>query len=174
MHPTPLLPAASLLAAFAALAEAGPQTPARKFDQIQIAPFEIAEGVEVPADYVSRLSTELVAELTKTKRFKRVLQQDEATEAGVTVARLTGTITEFKKGNRAARYFVGLGAGRTVIRANVRFTDVSSGETLLEDDVDGKVVMGGMGGASSGATNGLAKEVAKVAKAHFAQESKLR
>jgi len=38
---------------------------------------------------------------------------------------------------------------------------------LLDRKVDGKVVMGVMGGKSEGATNGLAKEVAKVTKEKF-------
>ena len=60
-----------------------------------------------------------------------------------------------------------LGAGKTKIKAHVKFVDVSTGETVFEDDVDGKVIMGMFGGSSPGATRGLAKEVAKVAARTF-------
>jgi hypothetical protein len=138
-----------------------------KYQQIQVAPFEKVAGLELPQEYATRLSGELVSELMKTKRFKRVLNADQTAEPDVPMLRVTGTITEFKKGNRATRYFVGFGAGRTLLKARIQFTDVPSGAVILEDDVDGNVVMGGLGGASSGATRGLAKEVAKVAKKRF-------
>jgi hypothetical protein len=62
------------------------------------------------------------------------------------------------------RYMIGFGAGKTKIKATIRFTDAASGDVVFEKDVYGKVIMGFAGGDSMGAAHGLAKEVAKVAK----------
>jgi maltose-binding protein MalE len=45
--------------------------------------------------------------------------------------------------------------------------DAATGNVLFEKDVEGKVIIGLMGGDSAGATRGLAKEVAKVTKKKF-------
>jgi curli biogenesis system outer membrane secretion channel CsgG len=83
------------------------------------------------------------------------------------VLKLNGTVTHYDKGSRAKRYLVGFGAGKTKIVAHITVADKETGEVLFEDDVDGKVVMGGMGGDSLGATRGLAKEVAGKIKESF-------
>jgi hypothetical protein len=62
---------------------------------------------------------------------------------------------------------VGFGAGATVIGAHIKCYDAATKELLLERDVDGKVIMGLMGGKSEGANNGLAKEIAKNVKQKF-------
>jgi hypothetical protein len=61
-----------------------------------------------------------------------------------------------------------MGAGQTKVKAHIKFIDRDTGEVLFEDDVDGKVVGGGLFKSESiGATEGLAKEVAKVTKGQF-------
>ena len=74
---------------------------------------------------------------------------------------------EYKAGNQAARYLVGFGAGKTKVVAHVKFTDTATNQVVFEDNVDGKVVMGLLGGSSPGATRGLAKEVASKAVSRF-------
>jgi hypothetical protein len=73
---------------------------------------------------------------------------------------VTGLITQYKQGNRAARYVIGLGAGRAKLKAHIKVAD-SKGNVLLEKDVDGNVVIGLFGGNSNGITRGLARELAK-------------
>jgi hypothetical protein len=62
---------------------------------------------------------------------------------------------------------VGFGAGKTKIVAHVKFVDAATGNVQLEKNVDGKVWIGFMGGESIGATKGLAKDVAKLARKNF-------
>jgi hypothetical protein len=71
------------------------------------------------------------------------------------------------KGNSAKQCLLGFGAATTKVVAHVKFIDATTGNVLFEKDVDGKVIIGLMGGDSNGATRGLAKEVAKVAKKKF-------
>ncbi len=138
-----------------------------KYQYVEVSRFDTATGVDFPVDYQVTVMEDLVKQLEKSKKFKQVLRAgEEAPDAGV-VLKVTGTITEYKPGNRATRYLVGFGAGSTKIAAQVQFTDGESGSVVLDRKVDGKVLMGVMGGNSAGATNGLAKEVVKVVKDRF-------
>jgi hypothetical protein len=136
-----------------------------RYKTVEVIPFESKEGVLFPPDFHIRLTEELVKELTSSKRFASVLREGEAPgEEGGPALKLMGTVTEFKKGSQMKRYMIGFGAGKTKIKAAIKFTDATTGDLVYEDEVDGKVVMGFAGGDSMGAAHGLAKEVAKVAK----------
>jgi hypothetical protein len=56
------------------------------------------------------------------------------------------------------------GARTTKIRALITFVVPVTNKAVLEREVSGKVVMGVFGGDSKGATNGLAKDLAKAGK----------
>jgi hypothetical protein len=157
-----LISAAFLTAAVAAPAETN------VYQAIEVKPFDLAPGVDLPAEYSAALTKELIAQLAGLKKFQSVIG-DNAGElpAGVRALRLTGTITRFAKGSRAKRYLIGPGFGKTILKARIAVVDVSTGKVVLEKDVDGKVIMGVAGGDSVGATRGLAKEVAKVARQTF-------
>ena len=136
-----------------------------KYQNIEVTSFEIEEGVKLPPESRDVIMTQVVEELTQLKKFKEVSDRREATPQpeGPTV-RLTGAFTKYNAGSRAKRYFIGFGAGTTKVVARIKFVDAATGDTLLERYVDGKVWIGLFGGDSSGASRGLAKEVAKVTK----------
>jgi hypothetical protein len=140
-----------------------------KYQQIEVMRFEVKEGVKFPSDYLATMTEELVTQLQEVKQFKQVLREGEAAaEAQAPALRLVGTVTAFQAGNRALRYMIGFGAGKTKIVAHVKFVDRETGAVLFEKDVDGKVILGGaIKSESIGATRGLAKEVAKVARQKF-------
>jgi hypothetical protein len=133
----------------------------KKYPYVQINRFDVQQGLDFPPDYQLTIVEDLNKELTKIKGVQQVLREGEAPPPNQSVLVVTGTITKFKKGNQAARYLVGFGAGATVINAHIKCYDATTKEPLLEEDVDGKVIMGLMGGKSEGANNGLAKEIAK-------------
>ena len=152
----------------AALAFAGEKKHKNKYQNIEVVRFDIKEGVNFPADYLHTMTEELVSQLQQTGKFGQVLREGETPDkADAPTVRLVGTVTEFQPGSRAKRYLVGFGSGKTKIVAHVKFLDKATGEVLFEDDVDGKVWQGNVGGESIGATRGLAKEVAKVSKQQF-------
>ena len=136
-----------------------------KYQNIEVVSFDIKEDTKFPAESRDVIMSQVVEELKQLKKFKQVSNTGEtvAQDAGPTV-RLTGVITKYKPGSRAKRYLVGFGAGSTKVVAHISLIDVTSGATVFEKDVDGKVWIGLFGGDSSGATRGLAKEVAKVTK----------
>jgi hypothetical protein len=138
-----------------------------KYESIQVMRFTVEPGSNIPQDYFATMMEELVSQLNRTHRFEEVLREGEKPAGNSPVLELTGTITQFNRGNRTVRYMVGFGAGKTKIVAHVKFVDAATGNVQLEKNVDGKVWIGFMGGESIGATKGLAKDVAKLARKNF-------
>jgi hypothetical protein len=156
----------SLLTATATAQNTG-KTAEKKYQYVQVNRFDVQQGVALPPDYQLTIDEDLNKELAKIKGMKQVLREGETLPKEEPVLLLTGTITKYKKGNQAARYLVGFGAGSTVIDAHIKCYDAVTKDLLFERDVDGKVIMGMMGGKSEGANNGLAKEIAKNIKQKF-------
>ena len=154
---------------FLALAGAAPAICAT-YDALEIVPFNVPAEVNLPDDFKEALQHGLVEQLQKTQLFSHVFlhgqKPDGAPDASL---RLTGSITTFNKGNRAERYVVGFGAGKTSLRAHIQFVDTASGMVKFESDVEGKVTgyFKAFGGESKDAADGLAKEVAKDARKKF-------
>jgi curli biogenesis system outer membrane secretion channel CsgG len=139
-----------------------------KFECIEITRFDVKAGVELPKDWLITMTEELITQMKQTGKFKDICREGETpTDPNAPAMKLVGTVIEYKQGNRAARYLIGFGAGKTVVKAHIKLIDRATGEVLFEDDVDGKVVMGVIGGESVGATRGLAKEVASKTKKEF-------
>jgi curli biogenesis system outer membrane secretion channel CsgG len=82
--------------------------------------------------------------------------------------RITGQIVEYHPGSKTARALFGMMAGSTKVKAHIKVVDAADGSLLFEDDVDGKVTYWSPNQDSKGATEGLAKEVAKKIKKRFA------
>jgi hypothetical protein len=132
---------------------------------LEVVPFEASAAVAIPADFQEALMRNLVEELKKTGKFAEIFVSGQKQEGPSAPAlRLTGTVTNFNKGSRTERYLVGFGAGKTSLKAHIKFVDAATGVVKLEADVDGKMAMGLMGGDSKKATDGLPKEAAKTAK----------
>ena len=138
-----------------------------KYEYVQVNRFDVQQGVDFPPDYQFTIVEDMVKQLSKIKTVRQVLREGETLPQGRPVLMIAGTITKFKKGSQAERYLVGFGAGATVIEAQLKFYDSATKELLLDHKVDGKVIMGIMGGKSEGANSGLAKQVAKVTKEKF-------
>ena len=139
-------------------------SPGRQLGALEIMPFEVAQEIQLPTEFRAALSRNLVSRLTESGKFAAVFEADSASAGRYPAVRLTGVITKFKKGSQAKRYLLGPGFGKTILNAHIQFVDIETNKVLLEKDVDGKVIIGLVGGDSKGATNGLAKEVTKVAK----------
>ncbi len=135
----------------------------KPYDIVEVEKFTVADGVDFPEKELDELVTYLVLNMNRSKRFDQVfLTTDTAAEsAPAHRARISGVVTKYSKGNRAARYLVGFGAGRTKLVADVKVTDVETGETLLELKADGHVYGGLFGGATDQAKGNLSSEIIK-------------
>jgi hypothetical protein len=99
---------------------------------------------EFPVGYDAVLQKSAVANLLKKRTFEQVI--DAAETASAEAAKpaegqkltLAMTVIKFDKGNRAARYMVGFGAGATKIKVRFVFCDAATGKELFRSDREGK------------------------------------
>jgi len=150
-----------LCAAFIASAET------RKYQAIEIQQFDVKQGVKFPDDYLTSLNNDLQTQLQKLNTFNVRLSDGSQTSDQNTM-RIIGQITEYEPGSKTARALFGMLAGSTKVKAHIQVVDAVNGSVLFEDDVDGKVTYWSPDQDSKGATEGLAKEVAKKIKKRFA------
>lgn len=133
---------------------------------IEVTRFETEEGLKLPAKFLISLESDLQTQLKKAK-FREVVPEGRTPINSDPALRVTGMITTFKAGSRPTRYLISFGAGKTRLVANFKVQDRSTGQVLFESQADGKVVIGPFGGDTMGATNGLAKEIAKKIRERF-------
>lgn len=162
----PLVMAAAL--ALSDTAQAQEPATANRYQSVEVTSFAAGEGLNVPQDFVIATTNQVTQKLRDTKKFAIVYLAGSGPAAPpAPVLRLTGVIKDFKAGSRSKRYLIVFGAGKTRIGAHVQFIDAATQKVVYEQDVDGKVIIGLLGGDSMGAASGLAKEVAKVTKKKF-------
>jgi hypothetical protein len=139
-----------------------------KYKDIEIMKFDVKQGVEFPEEHLGGMMDEIVKELQELKKFNQVFRATESqTDSSAPTLRLEGTVIEYKKGSQAKRYLVGFGAGKTKVVAHVKFIDKATGNVVFEKDVDGKVVLGFLGGKSKTSLRDVGKEIAEVSKKQF-------
>jgi hypothetical protein len=142
--------------------------PQGQYQNIEVAKFDVKEGIDFPADNMNIMMDEIVSELQGLKKFKQVSRTGETlADPAASTLQLVGTVTKYQAGSRAKRYLIGFGAGKTKVVAHVKFIDKATGNVLLERDVDGKVVIGLFGGQSKTSLRDVGKEIAQVTKNRF-------
>jgi hypothetical protein len=140
-----------------------------KYQAVEIQTFEVTNGIEFPSDYLISLHEDLKAQLEKLNKFSevRVMSTGSPGNSELKTLKIAGQITEYKPGSKVGRALFGMLAGETKVEAKIQVFDAASGVLLFTDDVDGKVTYWSPDQDSKGATQGLAKEVAKVIKKKF-------
>jgi hypothetical protein len=158
-----ILAAAFALLILPAFASASAQA-GKTYKHLIVQSFDGPEGGDFPADFADSLRRNVVKQLTRTKRFESLtfIEKGQPVPADADLI-LTGKIVRFDKGSRGARYLVP-GTGITRLQASIAFTEPSAEKPLLEQRVSGRVSFGVFGGDSMGATQGLAKQLAKAVK----------
>jgi Domain of unknown function (DUF4410) len=132
-----------------------------EYHSIEVAKFEVSSGAIFSAERIAALQDAIVKQLQESKKLQEVLHAgDPPTRADTPRLRLVGTVTRFKPGNQAERYFVGFGAGSTELYADVALIDASTGRTMATEEIRGLVTAGFFGGRSSEALPDFARRVA--------------
>lgn len=140
------------------------QSQTSPYGVVEIERFTVAQGVEFPDNDLSELMNYLVLHFNDSRRFDQVFLTTDALAQSAPARRvkITGQVTKYSKGSRAARYLVGFGAGRTKLVANVKVADAQTGQVLFEQNVDGHVYGGLFGGKTDQAKGELASEIIKT------------
>jgi hypothetical protein len=144
---------------------------------VEVEKFTVEQGVEFSDNDMNELMGYLVTNFNKSRRFESVfLSTDSASQAApARRAKVSGTVTKYSKGNRAARYLVVFGAGRTKLVAHIKVTDAETGDVLLEQNVDGHVYGGLFGGETDAAKGNMSSEIIKsMTKKGYASKERLR
>lgn len=172
-----LLPAQAVLCALILFAMPSFGQATDPYMTVEIERFTIASGVEFPENDLNELMSYMVTHFNKSRRFENVfLSTDSASQtAPARRVKISGTVTKYSKGSRAARYLVGFGAGRTKLVADIKVADAQTGAVLFEQKVDGHVYGGLFGGETDAAKSGVASEIIKtMTKKGFARKDRLK
>ncbi len=152
---------AAVCAAIFATSAAG-QSPA-PYSAVEVDPFVADRGVAFPADYQSALVEDIARETSVVFKTAIILREGDAAPFGHAVLRISGTVMKFKPGNKAKRSLIGLSAGATIVQAQVRLADASTGQVLLIREVKGRI-------DSQGAGESIGRKIAKLCEAnHFVE-----
>jgi Domain of unknown function (DUF4410) len=141
--------------------------PLRGYNALEVEKFENPKyetKEPMPSSWISTIQEDIVQRVIELHKFYRVMDFEDAKAGpkpdGERVIVLKGKIVEFTQGSQAARYIIGMGAGKGKIVAQCQFVDKASGEVIFDRKVDGRVI--GAGQSTEGAIKGLSKELAKV------------
>ncbi len=132
-------PAPAPPAAKPAPAPAAPAAPVQDaaLPAIQVLRVE-SDEVRLPPEFQMALYENLIEEINKTGKFRRVVRDGDRTgaqESGLLT--LHSNVTGFKEGSARARQVTTV-AGATSIKVHVRVTD-AAGKELFKQNVEGKV-----------------------------------
>ena len=131
----------ALVGLFAAAASARPKDQAPLFKSAEAKHFTTAEGVELSPAFVDYFYAELRNELTKAKLVNEVIGEGEAVDdadAAKSVV-ISGSITEYKKGNVVKSALIGFGAGFKSLRMDADVVRRSDKQNLCAIHVHVKV-----------------------------------
>src|SRR5688572_23850920 len=103
----------------------GQTAPAKQvYKAVEIEKFTVRQGVELSDSDVDELMKATVSNFKSSNRFDSVtMAGDAATIEAAPKLKVSGEVTKYVKGSRAARYLVGFGAGKTKLLVDVKLTD---------------------------------------------------
>jgi hypothetical protein len=135
------IPLALIVATFAIGASAAPKDETPKFKTAEAKHFASAEGVELSPAFIDYFYAELRSELSKAKLVKEVIGEGETVDDADAAHSLviTGTITEYKKGNVVKSALIGFGAGFKSIKMDADVIRRSDKQNLCTLQVHVKV-----------------------------------
>lgn len=151
-----------------------PSQPVSNFSKLEITDFKSNLKDEESVILADKFAGRLYRAILKERElhpgesiFEEVVLQTDDTEG---VLLLNGTIISFEKGSRAARYFIGFGAGKTYCTIQAVFKNKVTGEEILRTDFDGELSMGLFGGSTDEAVDAVVDAFIKYFDEYFEKE----
>ena len=152
----------SIMCAVGAFGQAAANQP---YNAVEVAKFTVRQGIEFSDKDVTELTNATLSNFRNSKRFASVsLAGESSAPVEGRKVRVSGEVIKYVKGSQAKRYLIGMGAGKTKIIVDVKLTDASTGEVVLQQTVDGDVTWGVFGGDSDKAKGGVADEIIREMK----------
>ena len=151
-----------------------PSQPVTTFNKLEIANFKSNLKDEVSIDLADRFAGRLYRAIMKERElhpdesiFEEIVLDTDEVEG---VLLLNGTIISFEEGSRAARYFIGFGAGKAYCTIQAVFTDKATGEEVIRTNFDGELSMGLFGGSPEEAVDAVVKAFITYFDEYFEKE----
>ncbi len=138
-----------------------PSQPINTFKKLEIADFNSNLKDEIAVDLADRFAGQLYRAVMEERElhpnesiFEEVVLETDDIEG---VLLLNGTVISFEEGSRAARYFIGFGAGKAYCTIQAVFTNKATGEEIIRTNFDGELSMGLFGGSPEEAVDAVVK-----------------
>lgn len=80
---------------------------------------------------------------------------------------MENVLVSYEKGSQAARYFVGMGAGKAYCTIQSRFVDKSTGEQVLKANFEGELSGGFFGGEAKDSAKGVVSSIIDYLKKNY-------
>jgi len=124
---------------------------------------EMERAATIPDETLSRLQHKVVGEITRAKIIDEVTKADaKPCESKALV--LGGKVTDYKEGDRAARMFIGWGAGKQKFEVQCYIKDKQTGDVLTKKQVVDRKMGGISGGDEAKGESDFAEKVAGFVK----------
>ena len=137
--------------------------PFRTFGRVVVEEFSVDGAERLPLDQKGR-ALNVAHEIGAFLR-ERIADRGLFPGEGRTLV-IRGTLVGFDEGSQALRYFVGFGAGKGEIIADVSFAD-EDGKTVARGNSRGTVSGGWFGGSTRSASRRVAKAVVDFIEDHY-------
>ncbi len=111
----------------------------------------------IPEEALEHLQHKVVGEVTRGELFPKVSK----TECSGKTLVFGGKVTDFKKGSRSARIWIGMGAGKQKFEVQCYLKDKATGKVLRRKEIIDRKIGGWAGGDEAKGESDFAEKVAK-------------
>ncbi len=124
---------------------------------------ELERAASIPDEDLVNLQHKIVGHLVRSQSFQKVVKagQEHCSENAIIYG---GTVVDYKKGNRAARILIGLGAGKQKFEVQSYLKDKKSGQMLAQKSIIDRKWAGVAGGDEDQGMNDFAEKAVRFIK----------
>ena len=145
---------------------------AKAYDCVEVETFQVdrshikskkdKRAAHIPAGALAELRQSIVLEVPlSVPGMVGMYAGDESCPNAESAIILGGTMSDFKKGNKAARYWVGMGAGAQKFAVQAWIKDKTTGETLGTAEVVDRKIAGFVGGSDEKGVDDFSEKVTR-------------
>ncbi|MFH1654566.1 MAG: DUF4410 domain-containing protein [Pseudomonadota bacterium] len=124
---------------------------------------EMERAASIPDARLTSLQHKIVGEIVREKLLPKVTKADKSSCKGKTLV-FGGQVTDYKEGNRAARIFIGLGAGKQKFEVQSYLKDKATGKVLTKKEIIDRKIGGISGGDEAKGESDFAEKVVSFVK----------
>ena len=148
-----------------------PTAPLKSFDVLEVkeatSSVQEAGAVELAKGLGDQIVEKIVGYNMQNPKTPLFLEVTRATDRTDRVLELRSVVQSYEKGSRAARYFIGFGAGKASCAVQCAFVDKASGKQVLRAIFEGELSMGVVGGSAKQAAGKVLDKILQYLKKNY-------